>query len=137
MYDVNLWGQFTKGCMINVTSRAREGSERLCNILHSHPVGSFKGTSSPLFQVNMKETFSHPEQTIITPLTFSDFSWKIPKRGNIYTNKASMSIVFANYLNLWKKPCSNKFKYLKVLRKMFRAQLKTLDKVPWRDIAWN
>ena len=63
-----------KGCMIHVTSRAREGLERLCNMPHSHPLGLFKGTSNPLFQVNMKETFPHPEQTIITQLTFSDFS---------------------------------------------------------------
>ena len=35
---------------------------------HSHSFAPFKGTSNPLFQVNMKETFSHPEQTIITPL---------------------------------------------------------------------
>ena len=52
------------------------------------------------FQQNMKETFSDPEQIIITPLVLSCFFlWKGPSKCNINTNKRGMKIIFANYLN--------------------------------------
>ena len=62
----------------------------------------------------MTETFFSLEQTIITPLAFWD------QKCNINTHKRKVNIIFENSLNL-----SNKYKYLKVLHKIFRANMKS------------
>ena len=49
----------------------------------------------------------------------------------------NVKIVYANYLNLQKKTRSNKYKYLKLLNKIFSVKLITLDKKLWLGVIWN
>ena len=100
------------------------GWERLSNVSHSHPFCAFLRNFQYFFSCKIWQTLSSkPEQTIITPLDkrtqkeLEHHFWKLPE--------------------LLKKSCSNKNKYLKVLPRIFRVKMKTLDKAPWQDNVWN